>query len=128
MSRYYSLILVLFFLVGCSTKEVIYTETTKKVFEEEDNLIFQALHYHEKGDYVNAKKIYHLLYDQSQKKVYLNEVAGLAFMLNDKDAMPLIMEGVKKYPEEPSFKRLLVGQLAKEKRYEEATKEINALL
>lgn len=34
------------------------------------------------------------------KKVYLNEVAGLSF-INDKDAMPLIMEGVKKYPEEP---------------------------
>lgn len=128
MSRYYSLILVLFFFVGCSTKEVIYTETTKKVFEEEDNLIFQALHYHEKGDYVNAKKIYHLLYEQSQKKVYLNEVAGLSFMLNEKDAMPLIVEGIKKYPEEKSFKRLFVGQLAKEKRYDEAIKEINDLL
>ena len=128
MSRYYSLIVVLLFFVGCSTKEVIYTETTKNAFEEEDNLIFQALHYHEKGDFVNAKKIYHLLYEQSQKKVYLNEVAGLAFMLNDNDAMALIMEGIKKYPEESSFKRLLVGQLAKEKRYDEAEKEISKLL
>ena len=128
MSRYYSLLIVLFVFVGCSTKEVVYTQTTKKVFEEEDNLIFQALHYQQKGDYVNAKKIYHTLYDQSQKKVYLSEVAGISFMLNDKDAMPLIMEGLAKYPEERNFHRLLVGQYVKEKRYEEAEKKILELI
>lgn len=70
MSRYYSLIVVLFLVVGCSTKEVVVlNETTKKVFEEEDNLILQALNYQQNGDYVNARKIYHLLYEQSQKKV-----------------------------------------------------------
>lgn len=128
MSRYYSLLIVLFVFVGCSTKEVVYTQTTKKVFEEEDNLIFQALHYQQKGDYVNAKKIYHTLYEQSQKKVYLSEVAGISFMLNDKDAMPLIMEGLAKYPEERNFHRLLVGQYVKEKRYEEAEKKILELI
>ncbi len=128
MSRYYSLILVLFFFVGCTTKELVYTESTKKVFEEEDNLIFQALNYQQKGDMPNAKKIYHLLYDQSQKKVYLNEVAGLAFMLGDKDAMPLIEEGMKKFPDELSFARLYVGQLVKEKRFDEAQKEILKLV
>ena len=128
MSRYYSLLIVLFVFVGCSTKEVVYTQTTKKVFEEEDNLIFQALHYQQKGDYVNAKKIYHTLYEQSQKKVYLSEVAGISFMLNDKDAMPLIMEGLTKYPEERNIHRLLEGQYVKEKRYEEAEKKILELI
>lgn len=129
MSRYYSLIVVLFILVGCATKEVVVTkETTKKVFEEEDNLILQALDYQQNGDYVNARKIYHTLYEQSQKKVYLTEDAGLAFVLNDPDARDLIMQGIKKYPEEKNFNRLLVGQLVKDKRYEEAEKEILKLI
>jgi len=129
MSRYYSLIVVLVLLVGCSTKEVvIMNETTKKVFEEEDNLILQALDYQQNGDYVNARKIYHALYEQSQKKVYLTEDAGLAFVLGDPDAHDLIMQGIKKYPDEKNFNRLLVGQLVKEKRYEEAEKEILRLI
>ena len=128
MSRYYPFIIALFLLTGCSTKEMIYNETTKKAFEEEDNLIFQALQYQQNGDYANAKKIYHLLYDQSQKKVYLAEEAGLAFVLGDEDALNLIQMGIQKYPEEKNFNRLLVGQLVKEKRYEEAEKEILNLL
>ena len=129
MSRYYSLIVVLFLLVGCATKEVVVTsETTKKVFEEEDNLILQALDYQQNGDYVNARKIYHSLYEQSQKKIYLTEDAGLAFILGDEDAKNLIMQGIKKYPEEKNFNRLLVGQLVKERRYEEAEKEILKLI
>ncbi|AFL68585.1 tetratricopeptide repeat protein [Sulfurospirillum barnesii] len=129
MSRYYSLIIVLFFLVGCSTKEVVVlNETTKKVFEEEDNLILQALHYQQKGDYTNARKIYHSLYEQSQKKVYLTEDAGLAFVLGDPDAPALIAEGLQKYPDEKNFNRLLVGQLVKEKRYKEAEHEILKLI
>ena len=128
MSRYYPFIIALFLLTGCSTKEMIYNETTKKAFEEEDNLIFQALQYQQNGDYANAKKIYHLLYDQSQKKVYLAEEAGLAFVLGDEDALNLIQMGIQKYPEEKNFNRLLVGQLVKEKRYEEAEKEILKLL
>lgn len=129
MSRYYSLIIVLFLLAGCATKEVVVTnETTKKVFEEEDNLILQALDYQQNGDYVNARKIYHTLYEQSQKKVYLTEDAGLAFVLGDPDARDLIMQGIQKYPEEKNFNRLLVGQLVKEKRYEEAEKEILKLI
>jgi len=129
MSRYYSFILVVFLLVGCSTKEVVVTnESTKKVFEEEDNLILQALDYQQNGDYVNARKIYHSLYEQSQKKIYLTEDAGLAFILGDEDAKNLIMQGIKKYPEEKNFNRLLVGQLVKERRYEEAEKEILKLI
>lgn len=129
MSRYYSLIVVLFLLLGCATKEVVVTsESTKKVFEEEDNLILQALDYQQNGDYVNARKIYHTLYEQSQKKVYLTEDAGLAFILGDPDARDLIMQGITKYPEEKNFNRLLVGQLVKEKRYEEAEKEILKLI
>lgn len=129
MSRYYSLIVVLFFLVGCTTKEVVVTsESTKKVFEEEDNLILQALDYQQNGDYINARKIYHTLYEQSQKKIYLTEDAGLAFVLNDPDARDLIMQGIKKYPDEKNFNRLLVGQLVKDKRYEEAEKEILKLI
>lgn len=128
MSRYYPIIIALFLLTGCSTKEVVFNEVTKKVFEEEDNLIFQALEYQQKGDYVNAKKVYHTLYDQSQKKVYLAEEAGLAFILGDNDALSLIEMGLKKYPEEKNFNRLLVGQLVKEKRYQEAEKEILELL
>lgn len=128
MSRYYPFIIALFLLSGCSTKEMIYNETTKKAFEEEDNLIFQALQYQQNSDYANAKKIYHLLYDQSQKKVYLTEEAGLAFVLGDQDALSLIQMGMQKYPEEKNFNRLLVGQLVKEKRYEEAEKEILNLL
>lgn len=128
MSRYYSFIVVFFLLVGCSTKEVVFTETTKKVFEEEDNLILQALDYQQRGDYANAKKIYHVLYDQSQKKDYLTEEAGLAFVLQTQDAAALIDEGLRKYPEEKNFTRLHVGQLVKEKRYEEAEKEILSLI
>ncbi|ACZ12327.1 tetratricopeptide repeat protein [Sulfurospirillum deleyianum] len=129
MSRYYSLIVVLFLVVGCSTKEVVVlNETTKKVFEEEDNLILQALNYQQNGDYVNARKIYHLLYEQSQKKVYLMEDAGLAFVLGEPDASTLIQEGLQKYPDEKNFNRLWVGQLVKEKRYEEAEKEILKLI
>lgn len=128
MSRYYSLIVVFFLFVGCSTKEVVYTETTKKVFEEEDNLILQALDYQQNGDYVNAKNVYHTLYDQSQKKVYLTEEAGLAFLLGTPDAHQLITEGLTKYPDEKNFNRLLVGQLVKEKHYEEAEQEILKLI
>ena len=129
MSRYYSLLVLLFLVVGCSTKEVVITnESTKKVFEEEDNLILQALEYQQKGEYANARKIYHLLYEQSQKKVYLNEDAGLAFILGDPDARDLIMQGLAKYPDEKNFNRLYVGQLVKEKRYEEAEKEILKLI
>ena len=131
MSRYYSLIVVLFLFGGCAiaTKEVVVTnETTKKVFEEEDNLILQALSYQQSGDYINARKIYHTLYEQSQKKVYLNEDAGLAFILGDPDARDLIMQGIKKYPDEKNFNRLLVGQNVKDKRYEEAEKEILKLI
>jgi tetratricopeptide (TPR) repeat protein len=129
MSRYYSFIIVMFLLAGCATKEVVVTnESTKKVFEEEDNLILQALDYQQNGDYVNARKIYHSLYEQSQKKIYLTEDAGLAFILGDSDARDLIMQGIKKYPEEKNFNRLLVGQLVKEKRYEEAEKEILKLI
>ncbi|MBN1839524.1 MAG: hypothetical protein JW802_05715 [Campylobacterales bacterium] len=129
MSRYYSLIVILFLVAGCSTKEVVVlNETTKKVFEEEDNLILQALHYQQNGDYVNARKIYHNLYEKSQKKVYLTEDAGLAFVLGDPDAPALIAEGLQKYPDEKNFNRLLVGQLVKERRYEEAEKEILKLI
>ena len=129
MSRYYSFIIVLFLLSGCATKEVVIThESTKKVFEEEDNLILQALDYQQNGDYRNARKIYHTLFEQSQKKVYLTEDAGLAFILGDPDASELIMQGIRKYPEEKNFNRLLVGQLVKEKRYEEAEKEILNLI
>jgi len=129
MSRYYSFIIVMFLLAGCATKEVVITnESTKKVFEEEDNLILQALDYQQNGDYVNARKIYHSLYEQSQKKIYLTEDAGLAFILGDPDARDLIMQGIKKYPEEKNFNRLLVGQLVKEKHYEEAEKEILKLI
>ncbi|MBV5278238.1 MAG: hypothetical protein J0647_04260 [Campylobacteraceae bacterium] len=128
MSRYYSLLIVVLLLAGCSTKEVVYNETTKKSFEEEDNLIFQALEYQTKGDYVNARKVYHTLYDQSQKKIYLTEEAGLAFVLNDKDALNLILMGIKKYPEEKNFNRLLVGQYVKEGRYNDAEQEILKLI
>jgi tetratricopeptide (TPR) repeat protein len=116
-------------VVGCSTKkEVVYTETTKKVFEEEDNLILQALDYQQRGDYANAKNVYHTLYDQSQKKVYLTEEAGLAFLLGTDDASMLIAEGLRKYPDEKNFNRLHVGQLVKEKHYEAAEKEILKLI
>ncbi len=129
MSRYYWLLVVLFVLTGCATKEVeVYNQTTKKAFEEEDNLIFQALLYQQKNDYVNAKKVYHTLYDQSQKKVYLTELAGLSLITNDKDTMALIQEGLAKYPNDQTFRRLLVGQYVKEKRYTEAEKEILSLL
>lgn len=128
MSRYYSFLIVLLFLTGCSTKEIIYTETTKKVFEEEDNLIFQALQYQQNGDYESAKKTYHMLYEQSQKKVYLSEEAGIAFVLGDKDALDLIQLGLKKYPDEKNFSRLFVGQMVKEKRYLEAEREILKLI
>ncbi len=128
MSRYYALLIALFILTGCSTKEVVYTETTKKVFEEEDNLIFQALLFQQKGEYANAKQVYKLLYEQSQKKVYLSELASISFMLNDKETLSYIVEGIKKYPQEPHFNRLLVGQYIKEKRYEEAEKELLKLL
>ena len=106
MSRYYSFLIVLLFLTGCSTKEIVYTETTKKVFEEEDNLIFQALLYQQKGEYANARKVYHLLYEQSQKRVYLSELASISFMINDKETMSYIMEGIKKYPQEAHFNRV----------------------
>ena len=128
MSRYYSFLIVLLFLTGCSTKEIVYTETTKKVFEEEDNLIFLALEYQQKGDYVNAKKIYNTLYEQSQKKIYLSEEAGIAFVLGDQDALDLILMGLKKFPDEKNFNRLYVGQMVKEKRYLEAEKEILKLI
>jgi len=128
MSRYYSLIVIAFLWVGCSTKEVVYTQTTQKVFEEEDNLIFKALDYQQRGDFLNAKKVYFELYDRSQKKVYLAEVAGLSFMIGDSDAMVLIMEGIKKYPQDQNFRRLLVGQYVKEKRFDEAEKEILKLI
>lgn len=128
MSRYYSLIVIAFLWVGCSTKEVVYTQTTQKVFEEEDNLIFKALDYQQRGDFLNAKKVYFELYDRSQKKVYLSEVAGLSFMIGDSDAMVLIMEGIKKYPQDQNFRRLLVGQYVKEKRFDEAEKEILKLI
>ena len=128
MSRYYSFLIVLLFLTGCSTKEIVYTETTKKVFEEEDNLIFQALQHQQNGDYAGAKKIYHMLYEQSQKKIYLSEEAGIAFILSDKDALELIYLGLKKYPDEKNFNRLFVGQMVKEKRYLEAEREILKLI
>ena len=128
MSRYYSFLIVLLFLTGCSTKEIVYTETTKKVFEEEDNLIFQALQYQQNGDYAGAKKTYHMLYEQSQKKIYLSEEAGIAFVLGDKDALELISLGLKKYPDEKNFNRLFVGQMVKEKRYLEAEQEILKLI
>ena len=130
MSRYYWLLIIALFLAGCATKEEVVapTQTTKKMFEEEDNLIFQALLYQQKGDYANAKKVYQTLYAQSQKKVYLSELAGLSFMVNDKDAMPFIQEGITKYPKDQTFRRLLVGQYVKEKRYQEAEKEILSLL
>lgn len=116
-------------MAGCATKEVVVTnESTKKVFEEEDNLILQALDYQQNGDYVNARKIYHSLYEQSQKKIYLTEDAGLAFILGDPDAYDLIMQGIHKYPDEKNFNRLLVGQLVKEKRFQEAEKEIQKLI
>lgn len=128
MSWYYSLIIALFLLTGCSTKELVFSETTKKVFEEEDNLIFKALDFQQNGDFINAKKVYYTLYEQSQKKVYLQELAGITFLTGDKDAMKYIEEGLRKYPEERNFKRLLVGQLVKEKRNQEAEKEILKLL
>lgn len=132
MSRYYSLLIVLLVFSGCVTKELSYeqkpAQTTQKAFEEEDNLILQALQYQHNGDYVKARKTYHLLYEQSQKKVYLSEEAGLAFILGDKDALETILMGIRKYPEEKNFNRLLVGQYVKEKRYIEAEKEILNLI
>lgn len=128
MSRYYSLLIILLLLTGCATKEPIFHETTKKSFEEEDNLILLALQYQQNGDYAKAKQVYHTLYERSQKKVYLSEEAGLAFILGDKDALATILEGITKYPEEKNFNRLLVGQYVKEKRYNEAEKEILGLI
>ncbi len=129
MPWYYSFVVVVFLLAGCSTKEVVTLhESTKKVYEEEDNLILLALDYQHKGEYESAREIYHKLYQKTQKKDYLTEDAGLAFILNVPDAKDVILIGVEKYPEEKNFNRLLVGQLVKEKQYEAAEKEILKLI
>ena len=127
MSRYSKTVIVLFliFFYGCSTKEPQKPQVVigKKAFEKEDMLIIQALEYERLKEYDNAIKTYDLLYKNSDKLEYLIEEAKLSFLVhNDKNTYNLLKEALKKYPNEPSFKRLLIGYYIKQKEYKKAEK------
>ncbi len=125
MSRYSTLIIifVMFFVGGCSVKTPNTVPVGKKSFQNEDIMIVTALEAQRIGRYKDATKIFQSLYDKSQKANYLVQVAKMSFMSgNYKETLEVLKKGVRKYPKNLEFKKLLVGLYIKEKRYKEAEK------
>ncbi len=126
MSRYSTpiILLLIFFFAGCSVKTpVVPTQIGKKSFQNEDIMIITALEAQRVGNYKDAMKIFQSLYDKSKKVNYLIQVAKMSFMSGDyKKTLAILKNGVKKYPDNIEFKKLLVGLYIKEKKYTLAEK------
>ncbi len=128
MSRYSKTVIFIFllFLYGCSTttpKQPQVVMSGKRVFKDEDTLIIRALEYERLRKYDDAIKCYDELYKKSGKKEYLLEESKLSFLVhNDENTYNLLKEGIRKYPDELSFKRLLTGYYMKRKEYKKAEK------
>ena len=128
MSRYISLVLLAFLVAGCSFKEPK-VEVGKKSFEAEDYLILMALEYQKEGDAKNAIKVYKELYKKSKKSNYLIEATKISFLTNDmKYTEELLKEALKKEPDSEELKRIEVGYLVRQKRFDEAKTKALELL
>ncbi len=126
MSRYSASIvfLMVFLFVGCSLKtSPAVVQVGKKSFQNEDLMIITALEAQRIGRYKEAIKIFQYLYEKSKKENYLVQVAKISFVMGEyKKTLSILKKGVKKYPNNQKFKKLLVGLYIKEKRYSDAEK------
>lgn len=128
MSRYISLVFVIFLIAGCSLKEPS-SKIGKKSFENEDYLILLALEYQQNGDIKNAIKVYNTLYEKSHKINYLIESAKISFLSKDmKRTEKLLKEALKQEPENEELKRIEIGFLTRQGNLKEAEKKILELL
>jgi len=131
VSRYIQTLVVvlIFFLAGCSVKEPANTQIGEKSFENEDYLILGALEQQKNGNYKNAIGIYRVLFKKSGKINYLIEAIRISFLTNDiKQTEKLLLEALKKSPNNSELKRILISFLIKQKNYKEAEKKILLLL
>jgi tetratricopeptide (TPR) repeat protein len=76
MYRYFGLILLILFFVGCSKK----VEIGQKSFEKEDEYIVEALLAKNSKDYNLSKYYVNLLYENSKKSVYKEQFIELTYL------------------------------------------------
>jgi len=94
MPWYSGLIVVLLFIVGCSSQPTI----GKKVFEKEDEYIIKGI-VAEEYNMTKAINVFNYLYTKTDKYVYLKEVIKLNFyQKNYKQTILLVDKFIKLYP------------------------------
>ena len=80
--RLISIIILGFFIIGCSTKA---PEIGKKSFPEEDNYIIKALVLENEQDYKDAANIYLFLYKKTSKTIYFKKYLDSLFAMKQYD-------------------------------------------
>lgn len=126
MSRYLQIVIVLFFLAGCSSKSI---KVGEKSFSQEDVYIIQALEYQKAHKINQAIALYDDLYEKTDKVNYLIEAAKLSFVsATDKKTNALIKKALKDNPNNPDLLRIKVALLMKAKNLKEAAIDVQKLL
>lgn len=131
MSRYIQSIIffLVFLLAGCSFTDPAINQVGQKSFENEDYMILVALENQKDGDNTSAMELYKLLYEKSGKVQYLIEATKISFLLNDiKNTELLLKDALEKAPLNTELKRIEIGFLMRQERYEEAEKKSLELL
>ena len=131
MSRYTQALIVIlvFFLAGCSVKEATVNQVGKKSFANEDYMILQALDSQQAGKYKIAMELYKKLYEKSKKIGYLIEATKISFLSNDIQATrDLLQKALKEAPNNNELKRIEIGFFIKQKKYKQAEQSSLELL
>jgi tetratricopeptide (TPR) repeat protein len=131
VSRYIQtlVVILIFFLAGCSVKQTTSSTIGQKTFENEDYLILAALEEQQKGMHENAMGIYKILYKKSGKINYLIEATKISFLSNNTEKTEqLLKEAMQKAPHNSELKRIEIGFLVKQKKYDLAEEKVLNLL
>jgi len=119
--RIVSVIFLIFFIIGCSTKS---PEIGKKAFSKEDNYIIKALVLENSQDYKDAGDIYLFLYKKTDKTIYFKKYLDSLFAMKQYDkVIKEADEFLQKKWDDEIFK-IKIFALLEKNRLEEAKKEL----
>jgi tetratricopeptide (TPR) repeat protein len=131
-SRTRQLVVLLFvtlLFLGCSQKELPIQKDTK-LFEHEDEYILHAIEFTRLGDYEQSSRLYHLLFEKTDKYEYL--LRALRFDLELKafekvkyNSFKYLKEGIDEYEE---LYRIYIVALLNLDEHDEALKHAKQLL
>ncbi len=131
MFRYIQALVVVlvFFLVGCSLNQPKEPQVGRKSFENEDYMIVEALDKQMSGHGDSAVEIYEELYAKSGKLNYLIEATRISFLAHDAGKTEQLLEvGLEKAPKNSNLRRIEIGFLNGEGRDKEAKKRALSLI